>query len=66
MTVTPESPRALPAEELAKSLEGKVKKVCAEKTDEGLLQRAIEAAAGRPLIIFGSLYLAGQMYKYFE
>lgn len=66
MTVTPESPRALPAEELAKSLEGKVKKVCAEKTDEGLLRRAIEAAAGRPLIIFGSLYLAGQMYKYFE
>ena len=66
ITVTPKNPRALAAEELAECLKGKVKKVYPSAVDSGLVKRAVEAANGRPIVIFGSLYLAGEIYKYFS
>lgn len=66
MTVTPDSPRALSADELARYLKGRVKKVTASKVDSDIIQRAVFSADGRPVVIFGSLYLAGEIYKYFE
>ncbi len=65
ITVTPQNPRALSAGELADCLKGKVKKVYPSAVDGGLIKRAVEAANGRPIVIFGSLYLAGEIYKYF-
>lgn len=66
ITVTPQNPRALPAEQLAGELRKRVKKVSTAKVDENLIKTAAERADGRPIVIFGSLYLAGEIYKYFE
>ena len=65
ITVTPPNPRALSAEELAECLKGQVEKVYPSAVDGDLIKRAVEAANGRPIVIFGSLYLAGEIYKYF-
>lgn len=64
VATTPRNPRALPAEELRKMLlsaglpEGKV---LAEENPEAALNTALHIAGTAPLIVCGSLYLAGDL-----
>lgn len=57
--LTPDSDRALPAETLAGILQGFEIKAAAFDSVEGGIIAALTAAKGRPVIAFGSLYLAG-------
>ena len=61
--LTPDSPRALPAEELAGFLTARGLEAVACKTPEEGIRTALEKAAGSgeqvPVIAFGSLYMAG-------
>ncbi len=66
ITVTPPNPRALSAHELKKQLESSVKKITTADVNKELIPAAVSKANGRPVIIFGSLYLAGEIYKYLE
>lgn len=57
--LTPDSDRALPAETLASILRGFEIKATAYDDEENGIVAALTAAQGRPVIAFGSLYLAG-------
>lgn len=60
VTVTPDNPRALSAEDLAAFLRGKGKSACACATIEQGVQRAISLADGSTVVCaVGSLYMAG-------
>lgn len=60
VTVTPDNPRALSAEELAAFLRGKGKRACACATIEQGVQRAISLADDNTVVCaVGSLYMAG-------
>ena len=57
--LTPDSDRALPAETLASILQGFEIKATAFSSAESGIIAALTAAKGRPVVAFGSLYLAG-------
>ncbi|MCQ2400530.1 MAG: bifunctional folylpolyglutamate synthase/dihydrofolate synthase [Lachnospiraceae bacterium] len=64
VTLTPESERALPASELAETIIKKGFKAEAfDDTDEGI---SCARSKGRPVIAFGSLYMAGSIRKRFH
>lgn len=57
--LTPDSERALPAEALASVLAGfEIKATAFDDVERGIIA-ALTAAKGRPIVAFGSLYLAG-------
>ncbi len=57
--LTPDSDRALPAETLANALKAlEIKATAFDDVELGIIA-ALSAAEGRPIIAFGSLYLAG-------
>jgi len=59
--LTPDSDRALPGESLASIVEGFELKATAFVNVERGIITALSAAKGRPVIAFGSLYLAGSI-----
>ena len=62
--LTPESERALPAEKLAGTIASKGFKSCVcDNTDEGI---RTAYSKGRPVVAFGSLYMAGSIRKRFH
>lgn len=66
--LTPSSPRALPAEELARELASRGFDACAAATpSEGITMALGQAAAagGLPVVAFGSLYMAGAVRSAF-
>ncbi|MBR0172142.1 MAG: bifunctional folylpolyglutamate synthase/dihydrofolate synthase [Lachnospiraceae bacterium] len=64
--VTPDSERALPAEELAALLrERGIPATPCGSVEEGV-KTALAVAGGRPVVAFGSLYMAGQVRKAFR
>ena len=67
--VTPDSPRALPADKLAAYLrEAGYKATACASVEEGILQSLRAAQDGqseRPVIAFGSLYMAGEIRRVF-
>ena len=60
-TVLPDNPRALPAQELARCLQSHGVKAEPSAPSRELIVHAVERAAGRPVVILGSFYLAAQM-----
>lgn len=61
--VTPDSPRALPAEDLCRILrERGLSAEWAHSVPAGV-KRALDVSAGRPVIAFGSLYMAGDIRR---
>ena len=67
--VTPDSPRALPAEELAEWLSSHFDKpVCACPTVRQGIDTALECAAEKNAVVCatGSLYLAGEILRFFD
>ncbi len=64
--VTPDSPRALPADRLAAYLReaGYGARACAS-VEEGIRGSLLAALAGQPVIAFGSLYMAGEIRRVF-
>ncbi len=63
--LTPDSDRALPAQTLASILQGFEIKATAFSNAESGIIAALTAAKGRPVIAFGSLYLAGTVHDRF-
>ncbi len=61
LTVSPESPRALDADELAEEL----RQMGFAAESSGTLQAALAQVAGVPACIFGSLYLVGEIRALF-
>ena len=59
--VTPPDTRGLPAEDLAVCLRQAGARAHAYRTTAEALHRAQEEAASLPVIVFGSLYLAGEI-----
>lgn len=74
ITLTPDSPRALPAEELASAIRAKGFKataageIAAGNPDETEIAAAIKVAmaTGETVVAFGSLYMAGAIRKEFR
>ena len=63
--LTPDSERALPAEALASVLAGfEIKATAFDDVERGIIA-ALTAAKGRPIVAFGSLYLAGAIRSVF-
>jgi len=59
--LTPDSDRAMPAETLTNILKGfEIKATAFDNVESGIIA-ALSAAKGRPVIAFGSLYLAGSV-----
>ena len=61
ITVTPDNPRAFPAEELAECVKPHCADVTAAALDDALLPLALRKAGSNPLIVFGSFYLASAL-----
>ena len=65
LCVTPDNPRALPADELAKIIEEKGVTAIANETIGDAVDRAFERAAKDDVIVaLGSLYMIGDVKKY--
>ena len=60
-TVAPENPRALPAEDLARCFTQYDVPAVPAQVSPKLIDRAVAQAAGAPVLILGSLYLAAQI-----
>lgn len=60
-TVTPDNPRALPAGELASCIVPHGVDTEVSEIDRALIARAVARAAGEPVIVLGSFYLASQI-----
>lgn len=64
--LTPNSPRALPAEELANVLQQEeAKAICAESVEKAITL-ALEKSGGAPIIACGSLYMMGEIRSKFR
>ncbi len=59
--VSPDNPRALPAEELARCLKAHGVPSTPAVVNRELVANAVQRAAGRPVVVLGSFYLAAQM-----
>ncbi|MDO4608125.1 MAG: folylpolyglutamate synthase/dihydrofolate synthase family protein [Clostridia bacterium] len=64
--ITPDVPRALPADELAESAKPYCDNVFAEDNFDTAIALAKQKCDGKPIFIYGSLYLASQMRPYFK
>ncbi len=64
--VTPDVPRALPADELADFAKKYCDSVTVANGFDEALSLATEKCNGNPIFIYGSLYLASQMRPYFK
>lgn len=65
-TVAPDNPRALPAEEMARCLGAHGVPSIPAIASRELICDAVQRAAGRPVVVLGSFYLAAQMRPIIE